>query len=249
MKQMITFKNVNKYYKDFHALKNINLSVDEGEVLCIIGPSGSGKSTLIRCINSLEDYDESGEITVNNSLVRDGKRAKDIRKEVGMVFQNFNLYPHLTILNNVTLAPIRVTGLSQAEANKIANNFLTKVGVGDQVKKFPYQLSGGQQQRVAIARTLAMQPKILLFDEPTSSLDPEMVSEVLDVIKNLARTGVTMIIATHEMNFARSVADKIIFMDNGSIIEEGAPVQIFDNSQEERTQSFLNSVLVKLKFQ
>ncbi len=245
MKQMITFKNVNKYYKDFHALKNINLSVDEGEVLCIIGPSGSGKSTLIRCINSLEDYDESGEITVNNSLVRDGKRAKDIRKEVGMVFQNFNLYPHLTILNNVTLAPIRVTGLSQAEANKIANNFLTKVGVGDQVKKFPYQLSGGQQQRVAIARTLAMQPKILLFDEPTSSLDPEMVSEVLDVIKNLARTGVTMIIATHEMNFARSVADKIIFMDNGSIIEEGDPVQIFDNSQEERTQSFLNSVLLK----
>ncbi|MFL2482187.1 MAG: amino acid ABC transporter ATP-binding protein [Woeseiaceae bacterium] len=242
---MITFKNVNKYYKDFHALKNINLSVDEGEVLCIIGPSGSGKSTLIRCINSLEDYDESGEITVNNSLVRDGKRAKDIRKEVGMVFQNFNLYPHLTILDNVTLAPIRVTGLSQAEANKIANNFLTKVGVGDQVKKFPYQLSGGQQQRVAIARTLAMQPKILLFDEPTSSLDPEMVSEVLDVIKNLARTGVTMIIATHEMNFARSVADKIIFMDNGSIIEEGDPVQIFDNSQEERTQSFLNSVLVK----
>ena len=242
---MITFKNVNKYYKDFHALKNINLSVDEGEVLCIIGPSGSGKSTLIRCINSLEDYDESGEITVNNSLVRDGKRAKDIRKEVGMVFQNFNLYPHLTILDNVTLAPIRVTGLSQAEANKIANNFLTKVGVGDQVKKFPYQLSGGQQQRVAIARTLAMQPKILLFDEPTSSLDPEMVSEVLDVIKDLARTGVTMIIATHEMNFARSVADKIIFMDNGSIIEEGDPVQIFDNSQEERTQSFLNSVLVK----
>jgi len=245
MKQMITFKNVNKYYKDFHALKNINLSVDEGEVLCIIGPSGSGKSTLIRCINSLEDYDESGEIIVNNSLVRDGKRAKDIRKEVGMVFQNFNLYPHLTILDNVTLAPIRVTGLSQAEANKIANNFLTKVGVGDQVKKFPYQLSGGQQQRVAIARTLAMQPKILLFDEPTSSLDPEMVSEVLDVIKNLARTGVTMIIATHEMNFARSVADKIIFMDNGCIIEEGDPVQIFDNSQEERTQSFLNSVLVK----
>lgn len=245
MQQMITFKNVNKYYKDFHALKNINLSVDEGEVLCIIGPSGSGKSTLIRCINSLEDYDESGEITVNNSLVRDGKRAKDIRKEVGMVFQNFNLYPHLTILDNVTLAPIRVTGLSQAEANKIANNFLTKVGVGDQVKKFPYQLSGGQQQRVAIARTLAMQPKILLFDEPTSSLDPEMVSEVLDVIKNLARTGVTMIIATHEMNFARSVADKIIFMDNGCIIEEGDPVQIFDNSQEERTQSFLNSVLVK----
>ena len=245
MQQMITFKNVNKYYQDFHALKNINLSVDEGEILCIIGPSGSGKSTLIRCINSLEDYDESGEITVNNSLVRDGKRAKDIRKEVGMVFQSFNLYPHLTILDNVMLAPMRVIGLSQAEAKKIANNFLTKVDVRDQIKKFPYQLSGGQQQRVAIARALAMEPKILLFDEPTSSLDPEMVSEVLDVMKNLAKTGVTMIIATHEMRFARSVADKIIFMDNGSIIEEGDPVQIFDNSQEERTQSFLNSILVK----
>ena len=242
---MITFKNVNKYYKDFHALKNINLSVDEGEILCIIGPSGSGKSTLIRCINSLEDYDESGEITVNNSIVRGGKRVKDIRKEVGMVFQSFNLYPHLTILDNVMLAPMRVIGLSQAEAKKIANNFLTKVDVGDQINKFPYQLSGGQQQRVAIARALAMEPKILLFDEPTSSLDPEMVSEVLDVMKNLAKTGVTMIIATHEMRFARSVADKIIFMDNGSIIEEGDPVQIFDNSQEERTQSFLNSILVK----
>ena len=242
---MIKFKNVNKYYKDFHVLKNINLSVDEGEILCIIGPSGSGKSTLIRCINNLEDYEGSGEITVNNSIVRNDKSVKEIRKEVGMVFQSFNLYPHLTILDNVTLAPIRVIGLSQAEAKKIANNFLTKVGVGDQIKKFPYQLSGGQQQRVAIARALAMQPKILLFDEPTSSLDPEMVSEVLDVIKDLAKTGVTMIIATHEMRFARSVADKIIFMDNGSIIEEGDPVQIFDNSQEERTQSFLNSILVK----
>tara|TARA_B100001059_G_scaffold52985_1_gene47009 strand:+ start:3611 stop:4345 length:735 start_codon:yes stop_codon:yes gene_type:complete len=244
MQPMIKFKNVNKYYNDFHVLKNINLSVDEGEILCVIGPSGSGKSTLIRCINNLEDYD-SGEITVNNSLVRDGKGIKEIRKEVGMVFQSFNLYPHLTILENATLAPIRVIGLSQAEAKKIANNFLAKVGVGDQAKKFPYQLSGGQQQRVAIARALAMQPKILLFDEPTSSLDPEMVSEVLDVIKNLAKTGVTMIIATHEMGFARSVADKIIFMDNGNIIEEGNPVQIFDNSQEERTQSFLDSILVK----
>ena len=245
MRPMIKFKSVNKYYKDFHVLKNINLSVDEGEILCIIGPSGSGKSTLIRCINNLEDYEGSGEITVNNSIVRNDKSVKEIRKEVGMVFQSFNLYPHLTILDNVTLAPIRVIGLSQAEAKKIANNFLTKVGVGDQIKKFPYQLSGGQQQRVAIARALAMQPKILLFDEPTSSLDPEMVSEVLDVIKDLAKTGVTMIIATHEMRFARSVADKIIFMDNGCIIEEGDPVQIFDNSQEERTQSFLNSILVK----
>jgi len=245
MQPMISFKNVNKYYKDFHALKNINLSVYEGEILCIIGPSGSGKSTLIRCINKLEDYDDTGEIIVNSSIVRDEKSLKAIRKEVGMVFQSFNLYPHLTILDNVTLAPIRVSGLSVVEAKKIANNFLTKVGVGDQIKKYPNQLSGGQQQRVAIARALAMQPKILLFDEPTSSLDPEMVNEVLDVIKNLANTGVTMIIATHEMSFARSVADKIIFMDNGSIIEVGDPVQIFDNSQEERTQSFLNSVYVK----
>ena len=245
MRPMISFKNVNKYYKDFHALKNINLSVYEGEILCIIGPSGSGKSTLIRCINKLEDYDDTGEIIVNGSIVREGKSLKAIRKEVGMVFQSFNLYPHLTILDNVTLAPIRVSGLSVVEAKKIANNFLTKVGVGDQIKKYPNQLSGGQQQRVAIARALAMQPKILLFDEPTSSLDPEMVNEVLDVIKNLANTGVTMIIATHEMSFARSVADKIIFMDNGSIIEVGDPVQIFDNSQEERTQSFLNSVYVK----
>ena len=245
MQPMISFKNVNKYYKDFHALKNINLSVYEGEILCIIGPSGSGKSTLIRCINKLEDYDDTGEIIVNSSIVRDEKSLKAIRKEVGMVFQSFNLYPHLTILDNVTLAPIRVSGLSEIEAKKIANNFLTKVGVGDQIKKYPNQLSGGQQQRVAIARALAMQPKILLFDEPTSSLDPEMVNEVLDVIKSLANTGVTMIIATHEMSFARSVADKIIFMDNGSIIEVGDPVQIFDNSQEERTQSFLNSVYVK----
>ena len=245
MQPMISFKNVNKYYKDFHALKNINLSVYEGEILCIIGPSGSGKSTLIRCINKLEDFDDTGEIIVNSSIVRDEKSLKAIRKEVGMVFQSFNLYPHLTILDNVTLAPIRVSGLSVVEAKKIANNFLTKVGVGDQIKKYPNQLSGGQQQRVAIARALAMQPKILLFDEPTSSLDPEMVNEVLDVIKSLANTGVTMIIATHEMSFARSVADKIIFMDNGSIIEVGDPVQIFDNSQEERTQSFLNSVYVK----
>ncbi|MDG1015392.1 MAG: amino acid ABC transporter ATP-binding protein [Woeseiaceae bacterium] len=243
MKPVIIFKNVNKYYHDFHALKNINLSVYEGEVLCIIGPSGSGKSTLIRCINNLEDYDNFGEIIVNKSIVRKDRHLKEIRKDVGMVFQSFNLFPHLTVLDNVALAPIRVSDLSRKKAKLLAKSFLNKVGVGDQIDKFPNQLSGGQQQRVAIARTLAMQPSILLFDEPTSSLDPEMVSEVLDVIKNLADTGVTMIIVTHEMNFARNVADKIVFMDNGCIIEEGDPAQIFDNSREKRTQSFLNSIL------
>ena len=244
MKSVIKFKNVSKQYRDFQALKNINLSVNEGEVLCVIGPSGSGKSTLIRCINSLEDHDDSGEIIVNESIVKKGKDIKEIRKDVGMVFQNFNLFPHLTILENVILAPMRVSNLPRSEARKIANNFLQKVGVGDQIDKYPHQLSGGQQQRVAIARTLAMQPKILLFDEPTSSLDPEMVSEVLDVIKNLANTGVTMIIVTHEMGFARNVADKVIFMDHGCIIERGNPAQIFDHSQQERTQLFLNSLLI-----
>lgn len=244
MRSVISFKNVNKYFKDFHALKNINLTVFESEVLCIIGPSGSGKSTLIRCINSLEEYEDSGEIIVNESIVKKDRNLKEIRKEVGMVFQNFNLFPHLTILENVTLAPICVGGLTRIEADIIANNFLKKVGVGDQINKYPNQLSGGQQQRVAIARALSMQPKILLFDEPTSSLDPEMVSEVLDVIRNLADTGVTMIIVTHEMAFAKNVADKIIFMDNGSIIEEGDPIQIFDKSRQERTQLFLNSILI-----
>ena len=243
MKPVIIFKNVNKYYSDFHALKNINLSVNEGEVLCIIGPSGSGKSTLIRCINNLEDYDNFGEIFVNKSIVRKDRHLKEIRKDAGMVFQSFNLFPHLTVLDNVALAPIRVSHLSRKKAKLLAKSFLNKVGIGDQIDKFPNQLSGGQQQRVAIARALAMQPSILLFDEPTSSLDPEMVSEVLDVIKNLADTGVTMIIVTHEMNFARNVADKIVFMDNGCIIEEGDPAQIFDNSREKRTQSFLNSIL------
>ena len=244
MRSVISFKNVNKYYKDFHALKNINLTVFESEVLCIIGPSGSGKSTLIRCINSLEEYEDSGEIIVNESIVKKDRKLKEIRKEVGMVFQNFNLFPHLTILENVTLAPICVSGLTRIEADIIGNNFLKKVGVGDQINKYPNQLSGGQQQRVAIARALSMQPKILLFDEPTSSLDPEMVSEVLDVIRSLADTGVTMIIVTHEMAFAKNVADKIIFMDNGRIIEEGDPIQIFDKSRQERTQLFLNSILI-----
>jgi polar amino acid transport system ATP-binding protein/general L-amino acid transport system ATP-binding protein len=243
MSVLINLKNVSKYYGKFCAIKGINLNIYEGEVLCIIGPSGSGKSTLIRCINYLEEYDDNGQITVNGVVVKKGNNLKNIRKEVAMVFQNFNLFPHLTILKNVMLGPIRSLKISQSDARVIAYDLLDKVGIRDQSEKFPYQLSGGQQQRVAIARSLAMKPKIILFDEPTSSLDPEMVSEVLDVIKNLAGTGVTMVIVTHEMGFARQVADNIVFMDGGLVLEKGSPSQIFDNPKKERTQIFLKSVL------
>jgi polar amino acid transport system ATP-binding protein/general L-amino acid transport system ATP-binding protein len=198
---------------------------------------------LIRCINYLEEYDDNGQITVNGVVVKKGNNLKNIRKEVAMVFQNFNLFPHLTILKNVMLGPIRSLKISQSDARVIAYDLLDKVGIRDQSEKFPYQLSGGQQQRVAIARSLAMKPKIILFDEPTSSLDPEMVSEVLDVIKNLAGTGVTMVIVTHEMGFARQVADNIVFMDGGFVLEKGSPSQIFDNPKKERTHIFLKSVL------
>ena len=243
MSVLINLKNVSKYYGKFCAIKGINLNIYEGEVLCIIGPSGSGKSTLIRCINYLEEYDDNGQITVNGVVVKKGNNLKNIRKEVAMVFQNFNLFPHLTILKNVMLGPIRSLKISQSEARVIAYDLLDKVGIRDQSEKFPYQLSGGQQQRVAIARSLAMKPKIILFDEPTSSLDPEMVSEVLDVIKNLAGTGVTMVIVTHEMGFARQVADNIVFMEGGLVLEKGSPSQIFDNPKKERTQIFLKSIL------
>tara|TARA_B110000438_G_scaffold123149_1_gene120130 strand:- start:4906 stop:5643 length:738 start_codon:yes stop_codon:yes gene_type:complete len=243
MSVLINLKNVSKYYGKFCAIKGINLNIYEGEVLCIIGPSGSGKSTLIRCINYLEEYDDNGQITVNGVVVKKGNNLKNIRKEVAMVFQNFNLFPHLTILKNVMLGPIRSLKISQSDARVIAYDLLDKVGIRDQSEKFPYQLSGGQQQRVAIARSLAMKPKIILFDEPTSSLDPEMVSEVLDVIKNLAGTGVTMVIVTHEMGFARQVSDNIVFMDGGFVLEKGSPSQIFDNPKKERTQIFLKSVL------
>jgi general L-amino acid transport system ATP-binding protein len=243
MSVLINLKNVSKHYGNFCAVKRINLNIVEGEVLCIIGPSGSGKSTLIRCINYLEEYDGKGEITVNGIAVKKGNNLKNIRKEVAMVFQNFNLFPHLNILKNVMLGPIRSLKVSQSNAKKRAYDLLGKVGIKDQADKFPFQLSGGQQQRVAIARALAMKPKVILFDEPTSSLDPEMVSEVLDVIKDLAGTGVTMVIVTHEMSFARQVADKIIFMDEGVIVEEGSPDQIFDDSKKERTRIFLKSVL------
>ncbi len=243
MTKLIELKNVEKHYGSFKALSNINLDIDEGEVICVIGPSGSGKSTMIRCINLLEEYDENGEIVVDGITVQKGKNLKDVRAEVGMVFQSFNLFPHLTILKNVMLAPMRVKGTTEADADDLARTLLSKVGIEEQADKYPAQLSGGQQQRVAIARALAMEPKVLLFDEPTSALDPEMVGEVLDVIKNLATSGVTMIVVTHEMGFARQVADRVIFMDAGQIVEQGTPTELFDSPKEERTKNFLNAVL------
>ncbi|MDG1438813.1 MAG: amino acid ABC transporter ATP-binding protein [Emcibacteraceae bacterium] len=243
MNPLISLKNVNKHYGKFQALTNVNLEVELGEVVCVIGPSGSGKSTMIRCINFLEEYDKGGEITVEGIRVEKGPNLKDVRAEVGMVFQNFNLFPHLSILRNVMLAPIKSKGVDKEIAKETAIDLLKKVGIAEQADKYPAQLSGGQQQRVAIARALAMEPKALLFDEPTSALDPEMVGEVLDVIKNLATTGVTMIVVTHEMGFARQVADRVIFMDAGQIVEEGKPTEIFDNPKEERTKNFLKAVL------
>lgn len=243
MSTLIKLDAVNKHYGNFRALTDIELEIAEGEVVCVIGPSGSGKSTMIRCINLLEEYDKSGTITVENIKVEKGRNLKKVRADVGMVFQNFNLFPHLSILDNVMLSPIKSKGLSKEKAKEIAVDLLTKVGIAEQADKFPTQLSGGQQQRVAIARALAMEPKALLFDEPTSALDPEMVGEVLDVIKNLATSGVTMIVVTHEMGFARQVADRVIFMDAGQIVEQGSPNEIFDNPKEERTRNFLKAVL------
>lgn len=243
MNTLIKLDKVNKHYGNFRALTNIDLEIAEGEVVCVIGPSGSGKSTMIRCINFLEDYDKSGTITVENIKVEKGRNLKKVRADVGMVFQNFNLFPHLSILDNVMLSPVKSKGLSKDAAKDIAIDLLSKVGIAEQADKFPTQLSGGQQQRVAIARALAMEPKALLFDEPTSALDPEMVGEVLDVIKNLATSGVTMIVVTHEMGFARQVADRVIFMDAGQIVEQGSPNEIFDNPKEERTRNFLKAVL------
>lgn len=242
MAPIITMEKVRKRFGTFEALRGIDLEVAEGEVVCIIGPSGSGKSTLIRCINLLETYDE-GRITVEEIEVRAGKSLQAVRREVGMVFQSFNLFPHLTVLKNVMLAPMRVRHLSAADAETRARELLKRVGISEQAEKYPAQLSGGQQQRVAIARALAMEPKVLLFDEPTSALDPEMVGEVLDVMRSLARTGVTMIVVTHEMGFARQVGDRVLFMDGGLIVESGTPQQIFDHPQEERTRAFLKAIL------
>ncbi len=243
MKPLIKLENVSKHFGKFSALKNIDLQVAEGEVISVIGPSGSGKSTMIRCINLLEQYDSSGTITVGDRIVKKGKELREVRADIGMVFQSFNLFPHMTILNNVKLAPMRTRGLSDPVATKRAHALLEEVGILDQADKYPNQLSGGQQQRVAIARALAMEPKALLFDEPTSALDPEMVGEVLNVIKNLADQKVTMIVVTHEMGFARQVSDRVVFMDGGQIVEIGTPEQVFDPAQESRTRSFLNSVL------
>ncbi|MGH7265002.1 MAG: amino acid ABC transporter ATP-binding protein [Candidatus Rokuibacteriota bacterium] len=241
---MITFRQVNKWFGKLHVLKDVDLEVARGEVLVVCGPSGSGKSTLIRCINRLEPI-QSGRVVVDGRDVQ----AKDVdlprlRAEIGMVFQQFNLYPHMTVLGNITLAPIRVRGLSRAEAERVAMDLLRKVDIPDKAAAYPAQLSGGQQQRVAIARALAMQPKIMLFDEPTSALDPEMINEVLDVMVALAREGMTMLVVTHEMGFARKVAHRILFMDEGRIVEEGPPDAFFARPKHERTRLFLSKILV-----
>ncbi len=241
---IIQMKQVNKWYGKFHVLRNINLDVERGERIVVCGPSGSGKSTLIRCINRLEEH-QQGQILVDGTeLTNDLRHIEAIRREVGMVFQHFNLFPHLTVLENLTLGPIWVLKTPKAEAEARAMKYLERVRIPEQANKFPGQLSGGQQQRVAIARSLCMQPKIMLFDEPTSALDPEMVKEVLDVMVELAEeSGMTMLCVTHEMGFARKVADRVIFMDRGEIIEQNTPDQFFDHPQNERTQLFLSQIL------
>ena len=239
----VEMSGVHKWYGEFHVLKDINLSVAEGEKIVICGPSGSGKSTLIRCINRLEEH-QKGRIAVGGTeLTSDLRNIDKIRAEVGMVFQSFNLFPHLTVLDNLCLAPTWVKKMPRAEAEKIAMQYLARVKIPEQAQKYPGQLSGGQQQRVAIARSLCMSPRIMLFDEPTSALDPEMIKEVLDVMIELARSGMTMLVVTHEMGFARSVADRIIFMDRGEIVEQGPPTTFFNNPREERTKLFLSQIL------
>jgi general L-amino acid transport system ATP-binding protein len=240
---VIELKGVHKWYGEFHVLKNINLSVTKGERIVVCGPSGSGKSTAIRCINHLEEHQKGQIIVDGTELTGDLKHIEQIRKEVGMVFQHFNLFPHLTILENLTLAPIWVKKVPKKEAVDTAMNYLGRVKIPEQANKYPGQLSGGQQQRVAIARSLCMNPKVMLFDEPTSALDPEMISEVLDVMVELAEEGMTMICVTHEMGFAKKVADRVIFMDMGEIIEENEPNEFFNNPKNERTQLFLSQII------
>ena len=241
--RIIKTNDVKKWFGDFQALKGISMEVQEGEVLVICGPSGSGKSTFIRCINRLEQHQE-GEIIVDGiELTNDLKNIEAIRSEVGMVFQSFNLFPHLTVMQNITLAPIWVRKKSRSESEEKAMELLTRVGIPEQASKFPGQLSGGQQQRVAIARALAMEPKIMLFDEPTSALDPEMIKEVLDAMKELALSGMTMIVVTHEMGFAKEVADRVMLFDEGLMVEENTPTEFFDNPQNDRTKLFLSQIL------
>ncbi len=240
---IIELNGVHKWYGDFHVLKDINITVQKGERIVICGPSGSGKSTTIRCINHLEEHQQGQIIVDGTELTGDLKHIEQIRKEVGMVFQHFNLFPHLTILENLTLAPIWVKNVAKAEAEAIAMKYLERVKIPEQADKYPGQLSGGQQQRVAIARSLCMNPKVMLFDEPTSALDPEMISEVLDVMVELAEDGMTMICVTHEMGFAKKVANRVIFMDEGEIVEENGPNEFFNNPQNERTQLFLSQII------
>ena len=240
---VINIVNMHKWYGQFHVLKNINLTVNRGERIVICGPSGSGKSTMIRCINRLEEH-QQGQIEVDGiELTNDLKNIEHIRREVGMVFQHFNLFPHLTVLENCTLAPIWVRKMPKAQAEEVAMKYLTRVKIPEQAKKYPGQLSGGQQQRVAIARSLCMNPRIMLFDEPTSALDPEMIKEVLDTMISLAQEGMTMLCVTHEMGFARTVANRVIFMDEGEIIEENEPEKFFNNPKNDRTKLFLSQIL------
>ena len=240
---IIEVNSMHKWYGDFHVLSDINLQVLLGERIVICGPSGSGKSTLIRCINRLEEH-QRGQIIVNGTeLTNDIKNIEKVRTEVGMVFQHFNLFPHLSIIDNLTLGPIWVRKTPKKEADEMAMMYLEKVHIAEQAKKFPGQLSGGQQQRVAIARSLCMKPKVMLFDEPTSALDPEMIKEVLDVMIDLAEEGMTMLVVTHEMGFAKSVADRVMFMDDGQIVEQNSPHEFFDNPQHERTKLFLSQIL------
>ena len=240
---MIDVKNLHKYFGSLEVLKGIDCHIDKGECVCVIGPSGSGKSTFLRCLNLLETPTKGDIVIDDMNLTENNFDVDAMRKRVGMVFQHFNLFPHLTILENVTLAPIRHKMMTEEQAKEKAMELLNRVGVGDKADNYPAQLSGGQKQRVAIARSLALSPEVMLFDEPTSALDPEMVGEVLEVMKQLAKEGMTMVVVTHEMGFAREVANRVFFMDGGGILEEGTPEQIFDHPQEERTKTFLSKVL------
>jgi general L-amino acid transport system ATP-binding protein len=241
---MIQISGLHKWFGDFHALKNVSMDVAKGEKIVVCGPSGSGKSTLIRCINRLEAHQQGSIVIDGIELTDDLKDVEQVRREVGMVFQQFNLFPHLSVLDNVILSPIRVLGMAKKDADERGMALLERVNIADQSGKYPGQLSGGQQQRVAIARALCMEPKVMLFDEPTSALDPEMIKEVLDVMVELAESGMTMIVVTHEMGFAKQVADCVVFLDGGEIIEKSTPATFFENPESERTQAFLSQILI-----